>query len=125
MRDDDREDPFDEFFREVERMMNDVMGEDAAEDPSGFGSDTHVDVQERESAVRVVADLPGVSKSALHLKCDGEVLTISAETEHRQFDERVRLPARVDERSAEASFNNGVLEVRLEKTGSSADISLE
>jgi len=124
MRDDDGEDPFDDFFREVERMMNDMMGDDVT-DPSGFGSDTHVDVQESEESIRVVADLPGVSKDQLSLKCDGEVLTISAATERREFDERVRLPARVDERSAEATFNNGVLDVTLRKSGDSADITLE
>jgi HSP20 family protein len=123
MRDDD-EDPFDDFFREVERMMNDVMGEDVT-DPSGFGSETHVDVQESAETIRVVADLPGLRKEDLSLKCDGEVLTISAATERREFDERVRLPARVDEHSARASFNNGVLDVTLEKSGDSADITLE
>jgi HSP20 family protein len=84
-----------------------------------------VDVQESAEEVRVVADLPGVSKDDLSLKCDGDVLTISAATERRQFDERVRLPAHVDERSAQATFNNGILEVTLQKTGSSANISLE
>jgi HSP20 family protein len=123
MRDDD-EDPFDDFFREVERMMNDVMGEDVT-DPSGFGSETHVDVQESAETIRVVADLPGLRKEDLSLKCDGDVLTISAATERREFDERVRLPARVDEHSARASFNNGVLDVTLEKSGDSADITLE
>ena len=126
MRDDDRHDPFDDFFREIERMMNDVMGGAyGREDPTGFATDTHVDVLESDEGVRVVADLPGVDKDDLSLRCDGEVLTISAATDHREFDERIRLPVHVDEHSASATFNNGVLEVTLTKAGDSADIRLE
>jgi HSP20 family protein len=120
---DDRDDPFDDFFREIERMVDGMVGDGG--DPAGLGSDTHVDVHETGDEIRVVADLPGVSKEQLALKCDGENLMISADTPHRQFDERIRLPAPVDETSGSATFNNGVLEVRLAKTGDSANISLE
>ncbi|MFB6106706.1 MAG: Hsp20/alpha crystallin family protein [Halobacteriaceae archaeon] len=126
MRDDDREDPFDEFFREIERMMNDVVGaEFEGEDPTGFATDTHVDVYEDGDVVRVVADLPGVEKEHLTLKCDGEVLTISAASDHREYDERIRLPVRVDEDAASATFNNGILEVTFPAADDSADITLE
>jgi HSP20 family protein len=128
MRRDDRDDPFDDLFREIERMMNDVMGDvsgpmDPA-DPSGFGSDTHVDVHEDDDELRVVADLPGVEKRDIGLQCDGETLTISAASESREYGERVQLPTRVDEHSAKATFNNGVLEVRFD-TADSASIDLE
>ncbi|KPN30526.1 hypothetical protein SY89_01261 [Halolamina pelagica] len=36
----------------------------------------------------------------------------------------MRLPTRVDEHSAEATFNNGVLEVSFEKSDDAADIDL-
>jgi HSP20 family protein len=128
----DPDDPFDEFFREIERMMNEMMGVDADFDvqldqgkPSGVGSDTHVDVQESEETVRVIADLPGMAKEDIDLKCDGEMLTISAHNDARQYDERVRLPTRVDENSASATYNNGVLEISFEKKDSSANISVE
>jgi len=122
---DDRDDPFDEFFREIERMMNDMMGEGLDENPNGFGSDTHIDVHEASDEIRVVADLPGVEREDLTLKCDGETFTISADTPTREFDERVRLPGAVDEHATEASFNNGVLEVRFERTSGSTSIDLE
>jgi HSP20 family protein len=128
MRRDDRDDPFDDLFREIERMMNEMMGDVGGpmdpERSAGFGTDTHVDVHESDDEVRVVADLPGVEKDDISLQCDGEVLTISAASDAREYDERVRLPTRVDERSASASFKNGVLEVTFEKTDS-ASISLE
>jgi len=121
---DDRDDPFDDFFREIERMMNDMMGA-GHENPSGFGSDTHLDIQNTDGEIRVIADLAGVEEDDLTLKCDGETFTISANTRAREFDERIELPSAVDERSAEASFNNGILEVRFEKNEGSTSIDLD
>ncbi|MFB6091947.1 MAG: Hsp20/alpha crystallin family protein [Haloquadratum sp.] len=118
---DDRDDPFDDFFDGIERMMDEMTGDDA----SGFAGETHVDVYDEGDELRVVADLPGVAKEEMQLKCDGEVLTISAAGDRREYDERIRLPTRVDEHSASASFNNGVLQVTLRKVDDSASIDLE
>ncbi len=132
MRRDDRDEPFDDLFREIERMMNEMMGgvegnvefQSAGAD-NGFGMDTHVDIQESDDEIRVIADLPGVEKEHIDLECDGEVLTISAGTDHREYDERISLPGRVNEHTASATYNNGVLEVVFERADSSSDISLE
>ncbi|MFB6122524.1 MAG: Hsp20/alpha crystallin family protein [Haloferacaceae archaeon] len=121
MRGNDRDDPFGDIFDEIERMMNEMTGDDGA----GFASETHVDVHDEDDVVRLVADLPGVEKDAIDLKCDGETLTISAASPRREYDERIRLPARVDEHSAAATFNNGVLQVTFDKIGDSADIDVE
>ncbi|WP_248895198.1 Hsp20/alpha crystallin family protein [Haloplanus halobius] len=129
MRGDDRDDPFGDIFDEIERMMNEMTGPGAGTGPvgdgSGFTTETHVDVYEHDEQVRLVADLPGVEKDAIELKCDGKTLTISASSPHREYDERVRLPTRVDEHSASASFNNGILEVTMDKIDDSAAIDVE
>ena len=135
MRRDDRNDPFDDFFRELERMMNDVMGAggdvhfEQGGGPTGgtggtSGTDVHLDVQETDEVVRLVADLPGVEKDSIDLKCDGTVLTIDASSDHQDFHERIRLPATVDEHSADASYNNGILEVSFERSEDARDISV-
>ena len=118
---DDRDDPFDDFFEGIERMMDEMTGDDAA----GFTSETHVDVYDEGAELLVVADLPGVPKEAVELKCDGEVLTVSASGERREYDERIRLPARVDEHSASATFNNGILQATFRKVDDSASIDLD
>ncbi|MFB6219401.1 MAG: Hsp20/alpha crystallin family protein [Halobacteriaceae archaeon] len=120
---DDSDDPFDDFFDEIERMMNDIWEADRPAATAGFGDDVHVDVHETPDEVRVVADIPGVAKEDLSLQCDGETLTVSAASDRREFDERLRLPARVDADSASATFNNGVLEVVFDRV-ESADIDL-
>jgi HSP20 family protein len=133
MRRDDRDEPFDDLFREIERMMNEMMNDGNADVgfdsaggvENGFGMDTHVDIHETDDEIRVVADLPGVEKDDIELECDGTTLTISAESEHRQYDERVSLPTRVNEHTAAATYNNGVLEVVFDPAEQSSDISLE
>ncbi len=117
----DRDDPFDDIFRELNRMMNDVVGEDG---DSGFGDAVHVTTYEDEETVRVVADLPGVTKESIDVKCDGRTVTIAAATDRREFEERFSLPMRVDEHSASATFNNGVLEITFDRADRSADIDL-
>jgi HSP20 family protein len=131
MRRDDRDEPFDDLFREIERMMNEMMGAGTGtgdmrfDSSAGFGADTHVDIHETEEQIRVIADLPGVEKDDIELQCDGKVLTISAASERREYDERVSLPVRVDEHSASATYNNGVLEVTFDRAGDgSADINV-
>ncbi|WP_277553794.1 Hsp20/alpha crystallin family protein [Halobaculum limi] len=121
---DNRDDPFGDIFDEIERMMSEMTGA-AGTDDAGFGDETHVAVYEEGDTLRVVADLPGVEKDGVDLQCDGSILTISAEGDHRRFDERVRLPVRVDEHSAAASFNNGILEVTFDVVEPSADINVE
>jgi len=128
MKDDrDDHDPIDDILREIERVMNEMMGDDVHIDrggAAGFGSDLHLDVHEEDDQLRVVADLPGVEKDAIDLKCDGKVLTVSAASDRRDYEDRVRLPTRVDEHSAAATYNNGVLEVTFDRADDSADIDL-
>ena len=123
MRRDDRDDPFDDIFSEIERMMDGMTGGFDAAD-AGFGGDAHVSVYETDEEIRVVADLPGVEKDDLNIKCDGRHVTITATTATSEYEEHIQLPARVDEHSASASFNNGIVEITLDRTDSSANIDL-
>ena len=74
-----------------------------------------VDVLEEDEAVVVVAELPGVERDDIDLHTAYDELVISVDTPKRRFHKRLRLPARVDPNSAQASYKNGVLEVRLKK----------
>ncbi len=122
----DPDDPFDDIFRELERMMNDMMGSGGSSfDADDMTSDTHVDIHEYDEEIKVIADLPGVTKDDIDLQSDGEVLSIRATSDTRQYDERIRLPVRVDEHSATANYNNGVLEITFERLDGSANINVE
>ncbi|PSP96369.1 hypothetical protein BRC94_13055 [Halobacteriales archaeon QS_5_70_17] len=73
----------------------------------------------------MVADLPGVEREELDLRFDDGLLTITGEhettersetaasTRSRCVHEQVRLPGDVDADGIEATYRNGVLEVRV------------
>lgn len=125
MRRDDRDDdPFSDFFRELERMMDEMTGSQVRVDETGFGTDAHFTVYEEDDHLRVVGDLPGVGKDAIEIKCDGRRVTVAASTDRHQYEERISLPGRVDEHSARATFKNGVLEITLERADGSKNVNL-
>lgn len=142
---DDEEDSVDELFRRVERWMEGIAqsmdrmlgpyGHVEVDmdhqfitprgDRPGTSSETPVDVQADTEALRVVADLRGVSKDGLEITCDGRTLSITGEGDRRTYDERIRLPVRVDARAATASYNNGILEVTLPRHATDSGTALE
>jgi len=92
-----------------------------------------VDVREHDDEMIVVADLPGVEKDDVSLQIlNPRTLEISCERKGEKEEKSegyyvrervygsmqrlVTLPADVTEKDAKASFKNGVLEVRLNKT---------
>lgn len=149
------EGPFDDVFEQVFEQMNEMMEEMGMEgDFEGFrmtnrpgeepdfervgesgspfagfegfdDASTHVDVLDEGDVVRVVADLPGVEKEDIRIAVSGDRLKIQASNDDREYDERVDLPANVDEDTGEATYNNGVLEVTFEKVDDGKDKEIE
>ncbi|HZP85249.1 MAG TPA: Hsp20/alpha crystallin family protein [Burkholderiales bacterium] len=95
-----------------------------------------IDASEDDSAYRISAEIPGVSKDDIHVSINGAELTISAQTEsqkeekqgervihrERQFGSMSRsltLPQPVDESGAQAKYENGVLTLTLPKMSAS------
>jgi len=75
-----------------------------------------VDVIDEDDKISVIAELPGVEKKDINLSFSGEdVLKIKVDTEKRKYYKEIKLPAKVDPDSAEASYRNGVLEVVFNK----------
>ncbi|MFQ6064929.1 MAG: archaeal heat shock protein Hsp20 [Candidatus Bathyarchaeia archaeon] len=74
-----------------------------------------IDVMEEDEDVVVVAELPGVDRDDIDLRIACDELVISVNTSKRRFHKELRLPAGVEPNSAQTSYKNGVLEVRLKK----------
>lgn len=90
-----------------------------------------MDVVETEDHFVLRADLPGLSESDVKIEVEDNVLTVSGErkSEHEQkgegyyrverafgsFSRSLTLPEGIDADSIQASFDNGVLEVRIPK----------
>lgn len=135
--DDNFNDIFEEMFEQMNEMMENMGAQggfggfrmtggpdganfesfgDAPFGGEGFESaGTHVDVLDEGEEVRVVADLPGVDKDEIRVAVSDDRLKIQASGEEREYDERVALPAKVDDDTGEATYNNGVLEIVFDK----------
>jgi len=89
-----------------------------------------VDVLENEAGITVKADLPGVSKEDLHIRVDGETLTIEgqvnlggmsglepvyAEVRTAQYRRSFVLSRDLDTSKIDASMKNGVLTLTVAK----------
>ncbi|MEO8343573.1 MAG: Hsp20/alpha crystallin family protein [Gallionella sp.] len=100
-----------------------------------------VDVNEDDKAYIVHADIPGVKKEDIHVTIDGSHVAISAEIKNekevkdgektlrreRYYGKVSRvfsLTEDVDDETAEAKYNNGVLELRLPKRASTKSKTL-
>jgi HSP20 family protein len=74
-----------------------------------------VDVIDEKDRVVVVAEMPGVDKDKIELTIRDRKLVIRAKGRDRSYYKEVNLPAEVKAETAKAKYNNGVLEVTIEK----------
>lgn len=72
-----------------------------------------VDVVTSDKEVRVIAEMPGVSKEDVNVTVQDRSVTISVDTESRKYYKELELPGVVDPKGAKSTFINGVLEVTL------------
>ncbi len=74
-----------------------------------------LDVIDENENIRVVAELPGVSKDDITLYVTERSVTIEVDTPERRYYKELELPVEVDESSARSTYKNGVLETVLVK----------
>ena len=126
------------FVDNMERMMNEFFR------PFGYGTEPFrtmlseyrgpaVDIYEEEGTLIVKADLPGLSRDDIEVKLYDNNLEISGEkvTEQKtdksgylrlerssgSFSRVIPLPEGLDSEHVDASFNDGVLEIRIPRVG--------
>jgi len=74
-----------------------------------------VDIFDEEDFVLVLAELPGVDESDIHLEARDDILNLTAESKDRKYSKEVLLPSAVDADTLESTYKNGVLEIKLIK----------
>jgi len=95
-----------------------------------------IDIADEDKHIRVTAELPGLEQKDVDLTVRDNALYLRGEKKFEQtkederfyrtersygrFERTVPLPVEVDPNGAEATFRQGVLTVRLPKTGDSA-----
>ena len=129
-----------EPFRELATLQNEMnrLFNTAFDTPAGQGNGgtlrrwmPAMDLVETDDHFVLRADLPGMSENDVNIEVEDRVLTVSGERKaehetakegyHRverafgSFSRALTLPEGVDPESVEASFDRGVLEVRIPK----------
>jgi HSP20 family protein len=120
------EDTFENWFRGVPMWLPNP--ETRAPAPTQF----RMDVSENEKEYRVLAELPGVKKEEISITINGNEVAVAAEVKHEKdlkngetvlrgeryygkIQRAFTLGHEVDEASAQARYNDGVLELTLPK----------
>lgn len=129
-------DPFMNFRREVDRMFDDFFNDVGTRGmeawrASPFGLSPVIDVEDTGQEVVVKAELPGLDEKDFEVTLAGDTLTISGEKksndENRSggsyhverrfgaFSRSVRLPFEASDDKVEASYDRGLLTIRVPK----------
>jgi HSP20 family protein len=135
------DDPFYGLWQDVNRVFDDFFSEgDMVPSRSGRAFSPTVDVVESDSAIEVMAELPGLDEKDVEISLGRDQLTIRGEKkqereEKRQgfsrlersygsFSRTITLPHDlVDADKAEARFEKGVLTVKLPKQENAPQLS--
>jgi len=76
-----------------------------------------VDVFDEDDVLLVIAELPGVAEKDIQIEIRDGLLKLSTTTKSRRYARELPLPCPVEESTMESAYKNGVLEIRLRKSG--------
>ncbi len=101
----------------VERFGNTPMREVDGERKFSDEREPLIDIIDDVEFLRVIAEIPGVTKQDIDLSSTDNSLLIQAESKDggRRYYKELTLPCVIVPESASAKFKNGVLEVELKK----------
>ena len=74
---------------------------------------SQVDIDTENEQVRVIVEMPGFTKELIKITGTENKLQLSADNETRHLDTEIPINARVDPKSANATYKNGVLDITL------------
>lgn len=75
-----------------------------------------VDIFKEGDIVQIVAELPGVTEEEIHYEVHGDVVALSTSGKRKYYKE-ILLKNPVEEGSGQASYKNGMFELKLKKVG--------
>jgi HSP20 family protein len=122
----------------VARMMDDFFANARQSEMMAWGP--NVDILENEDCLEIHAELPGVKQEDVKITLENNVLTLSGEKKQEvkdnccrversygRFERSFSLPNTVKAENVRASFEDGVLKIRLPKaeTAKSRTIAIE
>jgi len=70
-------------------------------------------VDDKEKALKLVAEMPGVEKKDIKIVVEGRTVNLDAEHGDKKYHTKVPIKHKVEEDSVKANYANGILEVRF------------
>jgi len=124
----------------INRLFDDVLP--AAEEEMGlYNWQPLVDTFEKDNAIEIRAELPGIKKEDVDIDVRDNVLTVSGERSHDEdvnegdfyrrerfygkFQRAITLPDNVDTDNIDAQYDEGVLKITVPKTEESQTKKIE
>ncbi len=94
------------------REFGNAVGEYA---PRSLGTarEPLTDVSRVGDEISIIVELPGVEKEDIVLEGGKNFISVSVDTEEKKFSKTLALPCDAEADSAEAEYNNGILEIRM------------
>jgi HSP20 family protein len=101
-------------YRSIQHRMTQQM-ETLPVTPEDDTPEPLVDTIIDGNSVKIVAEIPGMERDKIDINYSSDSVSIHAHDREVEYFKRIRLPVRVDPRSAKVSLKNGVLEISLRK----------
>ena len=93
--------------------------------PSNIGFSPHptlsaereplVQVDTTDKEVKIIAEMPGVSKEKIKIDAYDKYIEIKSEDPNRKYHKTIEVPEDIDIESGKSRYNNGILEVTFNK----------
>lgn len=72
-------------------------------------------VDDKENIVKMVAEMPGVTKEDINVLVEDKTVDITAEHGEKKYHASVPIQHKIDKDSAKASYQNGILELTFKR----------
>jgi HSP20 family protein len=76
-----------------------------------------VDVSTTDKEVKVVVEMPRISKDNIRINVYDDTLEVKSEDPQRKYHRSIEIPSETDIETARFTYNNGILEITFKKKG--------
>lgn len=73
------------------------------------------DMFDENDEIVIIAEMPGIEESDLKIDLNEDILDISAARNSRKYHKELLLPVKVVKENMKTKYNNGILEIRINK----------
>jgi HSP20 family protein len=103
-------------IREFGNVKSPFAGRGLFEQPSlSAEREPLVDVSSTDKEVKIVAEMPGISKQNIRIDAYENYVEIKSDDPNRKYHKTIEVPEDIDLESASSNYNNGILEITFKK----------